>query len=232
MADHSVKVGFGLSTSQIVSSDFAPCVVTEQASILQEQSGGKHNRGPRSTSDWLNNRTGHHDAENAAAASDTKQLRPKKNNIFTTLSRRHANYLILLPCCVTDQCSLNTIQTLTPIALKGFCMFMPVTYNLYHVGVSILSSAWHCCTFIYLLFIFLAGGLCQPVLGEPDSSICHWRTFSFLCPPARSFLVLVQNFFHTSSNPHLAPAASPGNLAPLSFYDDAALQVAFFTISQ
>lgn len=43
MADHSEKVGFGLSTSQIVSSDFTACVVPEQALNLQEQAGGKHN---------------------------------------------------------------------------------------------------------------------------------------------------------------------------------------------
>lgn len=111
MADHSAKVGFGLSTSQIVSSDSnAMSVLEKRASNLQEQSGGKHNRGLSWTSDWQNNRMEHQDmvipAENAAADPDTKQLRSEsfyKSNQFawlchfigTTLS----TLVFLPPCC-------------------------------------------------------------------------------------------------------------------------------------
>lgn len=145
------------------------------------------------------------------------------------VSEQHHFVLLLLSCVQCLHLSPSTARfeqlsngdTRRP---ESFCMFPPVTHKLCNLGVWIL--------FMFGTFFFFCMGLSQASSGGTQLAHLPMENASFLCPPARSSLVLIQNCFHSSSNPHLAAVASPGNLEALRFYDDAALQVAFFMICQ
>lgn len=89
---------------------------------------------------------GHHDAENVAAALDTKQLRPKSFE-----KNKHFSQLYLCFGVMLTSCPMPMLSLIGAVAFKDFCMFTPETYNLYNLSVSILSMPG----IVALLFIYL-----------------------------------------------------------------------------
>lgn len=142
----------GIWTSQIVSSDFAPCVVTEQDSILQEQSGGN------TTGVLVQLQTDQTIELGTMTLKMLQLLRiqsssgQKKQNILTTLFCRHANYFcnfIALLCYWSVQFKHHSNAD-----TRHFKRFLHVyASNIQPLSCCCVDSfhAWHCCTFIYFI---------------------------------------------------------------------------------
>lgn len=173
MEDHSIKVGFGLFTSQIVSPDFTPSVWGQsQPRNLQEQSGRKHRRGLRWTSGWQNNWMEFHDP---LVATQVLWNQKGPTSILHHLVSEQHHFVLLLLCCV--QClhlspstarfeQLSNGDTRRP---KSFCMFPPVTHKLCNLGVWIL--------FMFGTFFFLHGAFASQFWGNPTRPSAHGERF-------------------------------------------------------